>query len=62
MQQAQEQERRQQQLPKPPGVVLVGESFGGALALRVAMAAPEQVHALVLVNPGACVVWGGGWR
>ncbi len=32
-------------------VTLVGESFGGCLALRVARAAPALVSELVLVNP-----------
>jgi pimeloyl-ACP methyl ester carboxylesterase len=35
-------------------VTLVGESFGGCLALRVAAAAPELVARLVLVNPATC--------
>lgn len=35
-------------------VTLVGESFGGCLALRVAAAAPELVSHLVLVNPATC--------
>src|SRR6266508_3963747 len=35
---------------------LVGNSFGGRIALDVAIAAPERVSALVLVAPGL-----GGW-
>lgn len=35
-------------------VTLVGESFGGCLALRVAAEAPAAVGALVLVNPATC--------
>jgi pimeloyl-ACP methyl ester carboxylesterase len=35
-------------------VTLVGESFGGCLALRVAAAAPQLVARLVLVNPATC--------
>jgi pimeloyl-ACP methyl ester carboxylesterase len=35
-------------------VTLVGESFGGCLALRVAAAAPGLVARLVLVNPATC--------
>ncbi len=34
-------------------VFLVGMSFGGWLALNFAMAAPERVHRLVLLSPGA---------
>ncbi|KAF5832325.1 hypothetical protein DUNSADRAFT_11801 [Dunaliella salina] len=41
----------QQPKQKHPQVVLVGESFGGALALRVALAAPHLLHSMVLVNP-----------
>lgn len=36
-------------------IVLFGESFGGAWALRVAAAAPEIIEHLVLLNPGAGV-------
>ncbi len=44
---------QQQQPQQPcPQVVLVGESFGGALALRVALAAPHLLRGVVLVNPG----------
>lgn len=32
-------------------MVLVGNSLGGALALRYAMESPDRVHALVLVSP-----------
>lgn len=38
--------------------VLMGESFGAALVLRVALAAPELASRLVLLNPGGCM---GGW-
>ena len=38
----------------PRQVTLVGESFGGCLALRVAAAAPELVARMVLVNPATC--------
>jgi hypothetical protein len=33
-------------------VVIVGESFGGVLGLRVALAAPHLVRNMALVNPG----------
>lgn len=48
-------------------VAIVGNSFGGALALSLATAAPERVHRLVLmgsvgvrfpVTPGLDAVWG----
>lgn len=32
-------------------VTLVAESYGGCLGLRVAAAAPDLIHRLVLVNP-----------
>ncbi|MEL7155410.1 MAG: alpha/beta hydrolase [Actinomycetota bacterium] len=34
----------------PEGVVLVGESFGGALSMSAALARPDLVRALVIVN------------
>jgi len=36
-------------------VVLLGNSIGGAAAIRVAARAPERVRALVLCNPGGLV-------
>lgn len=33
-------------------ITLVGESFGGALALRVASAAPDLLERCVVLNPG----------
>ncbi|MFD9701620.1 alpha/beta fold hydrolase [Lentzea sp. NPDC059081] len=50
-----------------PKVSVVGNSFGGALALRLAIAAPERVDRLVLmgsvgvpfeITPGLDAVWG----
>ncbi len=35
-------------------VYLCGESFGGCLALEVAVAAPHIVQRLILVNPASC--------
>ncbi|KAK9823578.1 hypothetical protein WJX72_003968 [[Myrmecia] bisecta] len=35
-------------------VTLVGESFGGCLALRLAIAAPQLLERMVLVNPATC--------
>lgn len=36
--------------PQTRGAVVVGESFGGALAMSFALARPEQVSALVVLN------------
>lgn len=44
---------RQSSTP-PPLVTLVGESFGGCLALRVALFDPALVERLVLINPATC--------
>nr|WP_245906726.1 alpha/beta hydrolase [Mycolicibacterium palauense] len=41
------------------GVVVVGHSFGGAVALQLAAAHPERVAALVLLDPA--VGLDGGW-
>ncbi|MEB3826362.1 alpha/beta fold hydrolase [Phormidium sp. CCY1219] len=35
-------------------VYLCGESFGGCLALKVALKAPDLFHRLILVNPASC--------
>lgn len=35
-------------------VYLCGESFGGCLALRVALRAPQLAERLILVNPASC--------
>ena len=35
-------------------ITLVGESFGGCLALRIALAHEELLDSLVLVNPATC--------
>lgn len=37
----------------PPSVYLCGESFGGCLALQVALKAPELIDRLILVNPAS---------
>ena len=37
-----------------PAVTLMGESFGGCLALRVALWEPMLVERLVLLNPATC--------
>ena len=36
--------------PTPRRAIVIGESFGGALALSFALARPEQVSALVILN------------
>lgn len=36
--------------PSERRVILIGESFGGALAMSLALAKPEQVRALVVLN------------
>ncbi len=36
-------------------VYLCGESFGGCLALQVAMMAPSLIHRLVLINPASAL-------
>ncbi|MEL6580360.1 MAG: alpha/beta hydrolase [Cyanobacteria bacterium J06621_12] len=35
-------------------VYLCGESFGGCLALKTALAAPDLISRLILVNPASC--------
>ena len=35
-------------------VYLCGESFGGCLALKTALAAPKLINKLILVNPASC--------
>lgn len=35
-------------------VYLCGESFGGCLALKTALAAPDLIKKLILVNPASC--------
>ena len=35
-------------------VTIVAESFGGCLALRLALAVPELIDRMVLVNPATC--------
>ncbi|MEL6579402.1 MAG: alpha/beta hydrolase [Cyanobacteria bacterium J06621_12] len=35
-------------------VYLCGESFGGCLALKTALAAPDLISKLILVNPASC--------
>lgn len=40
--------------PEDQRAVIVGESFGGALALSFAIAHPEQVRALVILNSFPC--------
>lgn len=35
-------------------VTIVAESFGGCLALRLALAVPELIDQMVLVNPATC--------
>ena len=35
----------------PPKLIVLGESFGACLALRVARAAPTLIDRLVLINP-----------
>lgn len=35
-------------------VYLCGESFGGCLALKTALAAPSLINKLILVNPASC--------
>ncbi len=51
-------------------VYLCGESFGGCLALQVAIGVPELLHRIILVNPASCfsqqawLKWGSyvpGW-
>ena len=41
-------------------VTLVAESFGGCLALRCALLAPELFDSMVLVNPATCFGQGFG--
>ena len=36
------------------GVTIVAESFGGCLALQLALAVPELIDQMVLVNPATC--------
>jgi len=36
--------------PGAAGAIVIGESFGGALSLSLALAVPERVRALVIVN------------
>ena len=38
-------------------VSLVGQSFGGWLALNYAIAAPQRLLKLVLLSPGGCCQW-----
>lgn len=40
--------------PTQKKVTLVAESFGGCLALRVAVVAPHLLERLILVNPATC--------
>ena len=49
---------------RPTGVAtVVGESFGGCLALRVALWEPSLVQRLVLINPATCFNrWEGQWE
>ncbi len=47
-------------------VYLCGESFGGCLALKTALAAPKMINKLILINPASCfnqlpiLGWGAG--
>ena len=41
--------------PETRRAVVVGESFGGALAMSFALARPEQVSALVVLNSFPCL-------
>ncbi|WP_448573096.1 alpha/beta fold hydrolase, partial [Trichothermofontia sp.] len=55
----------QQHTPQRP-VYLCGESFGGCLALQLAMQFPRLVHHLILVNPASSLgrrpwLHGSGW-
>jgi pimeloyl-ACP methyl ester carboxylesterase len=43
--------RAEMQAEQQPLIYLCGESFGGCLALKVAIAAPNLFHRLILVNP-----------
>lgn len=40
-------------LSSPRPIYLCGESFGGSLALKITLAAPELVQKLILVNPAS---------
>lgn len=42
--------------------ILVGNSLGGALALRYAIARPERVRALVLLSPAGAQMADGEWE
>ncbi|MEQ9233664.1 alpha/beta fold hydrolase [Coleofasciculus sp. E2-BRE-01] len=48
-------------------VYLCGESFGGCLALKVALTAPHLLHRIILCNPATSVsqpswlLWGSQW-
>lgn len=42
--------------------IIVGNSLGGALALRYAMARPDRVRALVLVSPAGARATDAEWR
>ncbi len=52
--------RSQFRQSRPPTVYLCGESFGGCLAMKIALQAPELFDRLILVNPASCFM-GQAW-
>jgi pimeloyl-ACP methyl ester carboxylesterase len=46
--------RAQFRRSRPDMIYLCGESFGGCLALKIALHAPELFDRLILVNPASC--------
>jgi pimeloyl-ACP methyl ester carboxylesterase len=45
---------------RPQTIYLCGESFGGCLALKIALNAPELFDRLIVVNPASCFM-GRAW-